>query len=43
MPADYVVLEALGHGRTLIRVTSGAHTGDELVVVRRALPGVQRL
>ena len=43
MAARYQVLDVLGHDRTLIRVTSGAHAGTELVVVRRAIPGVQRL
>ncbi len=43
MAAGYVVLEVLGPDRTLIRIVSGAHAGTELVVVRRAIPGVQRL
>ena len=43
MAAGYEVLDVLGHDRTLIRITSGAHAGTELVVVRRAIPGVQRL
>ena len=43
MAASYVVLDVLGHDRKLIRIVSGAHEGTELVVVRRDMPGVQRL
>jgi hypothetical protein len=43
MVAGYLVLDELGPGRQLIRITTGERAGTELVLIAGYLPGVPRL